>query len=1277
MRYTAAFLLCLTPAVAFAQEDDRSFLTGLLEDNLSGAGREVRIEGFQGALSSRARMTSLTIADDEGVWLRLTDVLLDWNRSALFGGRVSVNALTAAEITLERLPNAGEDLPSPEAAPFSLPDLPVSVQIGQITAEKITLGPTVLGEEITARLDGGANLGDGEGNARLELKRTDGTAGALVLEGGFVNSSRELRLDLSLQEPQGGIAARMIGLPGEPALDLSIKGQGPIENFTANVALRSDGQERVAGSVRLSSEKEGAKGFDLDLKGDVTPLFLPDYHDFFGPDVALKAEGSQSATGALRLNELRIDAAALRLSGSADIAPDGMPNAFDLNLDLSAADGEPVRLPLSGDPVEVRAAKLRLGFAGDQGSDAWTLAGSLTGLSTPALTADVFSLEGRGRIGRAADRSPMADGALRFDSAGLKMTDPGLDQALGDRLIGQTRFDWQSGQPLRISDLKLEGGDYSAEGSFDVSTASGEPEITGRIGAVLQDLGRISVLAGRATAGKGTLSWSGSVKPLSGAFDGQLSLDGTDLSIGMAEVDGLLRGQSLVSLDAARGGEGTQIRALDLRGQSLRVQGQGWIRSTGPDLTARLDFTDLSVMGASYGGSLSADATLKGKALDSDLNLTLKGSGSDLKTGIAEADGFLRGETALDIDAHLLDGIVTLRQAALTGQTWDAGISGFAGTESRNLRARFALEDLSRAGGPYRGRLSGNLTYALTNGTETAAIDAEAGDIAIGQAEADRLLRGVTRLSAVGSRTAGVLRLEKLDLQNPQLSASGNARQEGDRRLLALQARLNDLGLLVQGVPGALTLQGDVTEQDGTLNLDIRARGPGGIDLSVAGTSGLNFANSALRITGSADAALANAFTGGVALRGPLRLDLSLNGAPALSSLSGRVSLSDGRLTIASPAMGFSGLNGGVTLAGGRAEVALSAASDAGGRVTVNGPITLTAPFQGSLVVTPERLGLRDPQLYETKASGRVEINGPLAGGAMIQGRIRLEETELRIPSTGLGGSAAIPELRHVYEPAGVRATRARAGLLGGAGGTAGGSSGGDGPVYGLNLFILAENQVFIRGRGLDAELGGSFRISGTTANVVPSGGLELIRGRLDLLGKRFNFAEGTLQMEGSMVPRIRLVANTDTVDGTASVIIDGPADQPEITFTSSPELPQEEVVARLLFGRGLTSLTPLQAAQLASAVATLSGKGGAGIVDSLRRNFGLDDFDVSASENGAAAVRAGKYLSENIYVDLKLDSDGQSEVSINLDLSKSVTVRGRATADGNTGLGIHYERDY
>ena len=62
--------VALFPLGALAQQDDRDYLTALLEDNLSTADQQVTITGFKGALSSRATMDKLAISDAEGAWLR-------------------------------------------------------------------------------------------------------------------------------------------------------------------------------------------------------------------------------------------------------------------------------------------------------------------------------------------------------------------------------------------------------------------------------------------------------------------------------------------------------------------------------------------------------------------------------------------------------------------------------------------------------------------------------------------------------------------------------------------------------------------------------------------------------------------------------------------------------------------------------------------------------------------------------------------------------------------------------------------------------------------------------------------------------------------------------------------------------------------------------------------------------------------------------------------------------------------------------------------------------
>ena len=79
-----------------------------------------------------------------------------------------------------------------------------------------------------------------------------------------------------------------------------------------------------------------------------------------------------------------------------------------------------------------------------------------------------------------------------------------------------------------------------------------------------------------------------------------------------------------------------------------------------------------------------------------------------------------------------------------------------------------------------------------------------------------------------------------------------------------------------------------------------------------------------------------------------------------------------------------------------------------------------------------------------------------------------------------------------------------------------------------------------------------------------------------------------------------------------------------------SRELPQDEVLARVLFNSTTQNLSAFQLAQLAGAAAELAGGGGGpGILSQIRGATGLDDLDIITQDDGSTAVRAGKYLDE------------------------------------------------
>jgi translocation and assembly module TamB len=229
-----------------------------------------------------------------------------------------------------------------------------------------------------------------------------------------------------------------------------------------------------------------------------------------------------------------------------------------------------------------------------------------------------------------------------------------------------------------------------------------------------------------------------------------------------------------------------------------------------------------------------------------------------------------------------------------------------------------------------------------------------------------------------------------------------------------------------------------------------------------------------------------------------------------------------------------------------------------------------------------------------------------------------------------------------------------------------------------LDVNIDAPNQVYIRGRGLDAEAGGSVRITGPVNNIQPVGAFTLIRGRLSLLGQRITFDTGTVTLVGDLDPFLNLVASTEGDGITVFVTVSGRVSEVDVSFTSNPPLPQDEVLSRLIFNRSLNELSPFQLARLAAAAAELVGGGsGGGLVDDLRGAAGLADLDVVTDEQGNLAVQAGTYIQDNVYLGVTAGANGQSRVNINLDVTNDLTVRGSAGQNGDTSLGVFYERDY
>lgn len=682
------------------------------------------------------------------------------------------------------------------------------------------------------------------------------------------------------------------------------------------------------------------------------------------------------------------------------------------------------------------------------------------------------------------------------------------------------------------------------------------------------------------------------------------------------------------------------------------------------------------------------------------------------------------------------DGALGITDMALRGSDYQAsgdmqieGLnSGLKITTNLNLGAadlaRFSGLVGQSVGGAVNAEISGSA--APLSGTFDIDLSMRADELSTGVAQVDPLIAGVTTLRLKAARGADGLRVDHFDLNNPTLSAQAQGKLDSTTGSLRLTARLKDIAPLLPQTSGPLELSADVTRDgdtlsgkaqllgpnasradlNGTINrdgtagmtfdailkdlqrflpelagelaaqgkvsrdagiwqIDTGVTGPAGIDATVIGSWNEAQASANLNAKGHLRLDTANLFITPNSIRGLAEFDVTLNGPPALASLSGTLSTSGATLALPTAKQQIEAIATTISFADSSASIQVTGHPRGGGTVRISGPVALIAPYNGSIQVGLDGVVLTDNLMYDTLLDGMLGYTGPLAGNGRLAGHINVGETNINLAAAGGSvTSAPIPPIRHIHEPGSSHSTRARAGLINQA-------KSGSGPDIALDILINAPGHIFARGRGLRAELGGQIHVKGSTANLAPSGQIGLIRGNFNLLGRRLELDEGQVTLQGNLVPYLDFKSTASTSEGSATMEISGLIDAPVIKVYSDPARPSEEALALLLFGDNIEDLSPLALARMAGSLAELSGRGGK-TEGALRDETGADDAEV-----GLEGLGLGGYVSDNIYTDFNVNSRGESELNINLDVSSNVTITGTVESDGTTGLGLFFKKDY
>ena len=228
-----------------------------------------------------------------------------------------------------------------------------------------------------------------------------------------------------------------------------------------------------------------------------------------------------------------------------------------------------------------------------------------------------------------------------------------------------------------------------------------------------------------------------------------------------------------------------------------------------------------------------------------------------------------------------------------------------------------------------------------------------------------------------------------------------------------------------------------------------------------------------------------------------------------------------------------------------------------------------------------------------------------------------------------------------------------------------------------------ALNQVNVRGLGLDSEWSANIKLRGTTAAPTITGQADLIRGGYEFAGKRFELSRGRIRFFGENPPdpQLDIAAEAEVDSLSARITIGGTANKPIITFSSTPALPEEEVLSRLLFGSSITNISAVEALQLGAAVASLQG-GGSGLdpINQLRSSIGLDRLRIVGSDpvtGRGTSIAVGKYLGRRFFVELVTDGQGYSATSLEFRVTRWLALLATISTVGEESVNVKVSKDY
>jgi translocation and assembly module TamB len=947
-------------------------------------------------------------------------------------------------------------------------------------------------------------------------------------------------------------------------------------------------------------------------------------------------DGARLPDGRLALRDLEVNGSGLKLQASGSrgllggLIFKGQGDVFNL---AAARPGAKGSARISWSAAQGRAGEpwvLKADASGEAFATGYAELDRLLG-PRPKLAAQ-GAVQGR-RLSLAS--ASLAGAALSARGAGV----------LGEDGKLSFKLDWTAQGPFHAGPVEI-AGRASGNGAVTGTPSAPRADLMAQVAEV--DLPRLPLKNARLTltfqrqpdgsSGAIAATAESDYGPARGRADFRFPTDGVDLS-GLSVDAGGLKAEGSVSLRKAAPsaadltvavGPGAFLEAGKLGG-TVRIEDA----AGGPQ--ARLDLTAEGVRSAGSTATLTAARlTARGPLARLPYDLDAR--------GVAPAGRF------------------TAKGQGVLAQA-DCGYqASFEGQGQLGARALRTVEPaVLRFGGPEQ---SARLRLAAADG---------------GRIDLDGRLDG--EAAEVRAELAGV----GLDLLDEDLAGKVNATLSltgrGARLDGALEAKLS--GARGRGAPTASGVDSVVHGQlaDSSLSLDASATNGQGLKASLGVVLPTEASAAPFRLAIARKEPLRGHFSaegevrplwdllvgGDRSLSGRVQTEGTLSGSLGEPRAAGRVSVAGGRFDDGQTGLSLRDVAIQASFAEQAVDVTQASGVDGhGGTASGSGRISLARDGVSGFRLDLHRFRLIDNEQATALASGQATVARTADGQVKLAGALTIDRADIAPRLPGGTGVVGMPVIEKNRPPELIAASAAQAPRSVDAG-------------WALDVSLKAPGRIYLKGHGLNVELSLDAHVGGSTAAPLLSGTARVIRGDYDFAGKRFEFdSSGVVYL--STQPRdirLDLSATRDDPTLTAVVKIRGTAAKPEITFTSTPSLPPDEVLSQVLFGASASQLSPVEAAQLASALSALASGGGLDVIGNLRSFAGLDRLAFGGTQATGVTVSGGKYVRDNVYIELTGGGKEGPVAQIEWRVRRELSIISRYAGPTGSRLSVRWRRDY